>query len=516
MNDSDTDILLATEGTYPFAVGGVSVWADQLVRGLPERRFTLYAVVANPYAVLRYRLPPNVEAVWTVPLWGTESHAEYGRHPGWWARPRRGGDAVRRRFLPAYEALLHALLEPAAAAYADAETALLDLADVAAAGALRAALRRPAVWRLFRDRLLTHPLFRHLSTLEAVDLGRLFYRYLAPLAYPPPRPRLAHASAAAFSALPLIVLKRRWGVPLLLTEHGVYYRERLLALGRLEATTPYRFFLAALYGLVVRLVYRAADRIAPVARFNQAWEEALGVDPARIRPVPNGVDPDQFRIRRPAGSGAAPLTLVQVARLDPLKDQHTALRALALLRKREAAEPALAGIRLTFWGPESDPDYARSCRRLAEELALGDRVTFAGPTADVEAALNQGDIALLSSISEGFPFAAVEALMAGRPLVATAVGGMGEIVAPPYGQLVAPRRPRELARAVLAFARQRRDLARLGELGRAAMVARFSLARFLAAHRALYTELAGPPPAGRGEPHGRTGGPGTAGAGPRF
>ncbi|CAB1127762.1 protein of unknown function [Candidatus Hydrogenisulfobacillus filiaventi] len=188
MNDSDTDILLATEGTYPFAVGGVSVWADQLVRGLPERRFTLYAVVANPYAVLRYRLPPNVEAVWTVPLWGTESHAEYGRHPGWWARPRRGGDAVRRRFLPAYEALLHALLEPAAAAYADAETALLDLADVAAAGALRAALRRPAVWRLFRDRLLTHPLFRHLSTLEAVDLGRLFYRYLAPLAYPAPAP----------------------------------------------------------------------------------------------------------------------------------------------------------------------------------------------------------------------------------------------------------------------------------------------------------------------------------------
>ncbi|CAB1127761.1 protein of unknown function [Candidatus Hydrogenisulfobacillus filiaventi] len=301
------------------------------------------------------------------------------------------------------------------------------------------------------------------------------------------------------------MLKRRWGVPLLLTEHGVYYRERLLALGRLEATTPYRFFLAALYGLVVRLVYRAADRIAPVARFNQAWEEALGVDPARIRPVPNGVDPDQFRIRRPAGSGTAPLTLVQVARLDPLKDQHTALRALSLLRKREAAEPALAGIRLTFWGPESDPDYARSCRRLAEELALGDRVTFAGPTADVEAALNQGDIALLSSISEGFP------LRRRRSPDGGAAAG-----APPYGQLVAPQRPRELARAVLAFARQRRDLARLGELGRAAMVARFSLARFLAAHRALYTELAGPPPAGRGEPHGRTGGPGTAGAGPRF
>lgn len=492
------DILLATEGTYPYTLGGVSEWADRLVQGLPERRFSLYAVVANPYAVRRYPLPANVEDLTPVPLWGTEDHAEYGRHPGWFGRRLLpGASRFRREFLPAYQALLEAILEPGAAAYGPAEEALMDLSAYAQSRDFKAALRHPAVWRRFRDRLLAHPLYRHLTTLEAVDLGRLFYRYLAPLAYPPPTPRVAHASAAAFSALPLIALKRSHGVPLLLTEHGVYYRERLLALGRLEATTPYRFFLAALYGMVVRLIYRAADRIAPVARFNQAWEEALGVDPARIRPIPNGVDPGRFDTRRPAGSGDGPLQLVQVARLDPLKDIHTALRALALLRDQERKEPALAGVSLTLWGPEADPAYSRSCRQLAADLGLGGRVTFAGPTADVAAALEAGDIALLSSISEGFPFAAVEALMARRPLVATAVGGMGEIARPPFGLLVAPRRPRELAGAIRSLARRRPDLARLGQLGRKAMLERYTLEHFLDAYRILYRELeTGAPMAG--------------------
>ena len=119
----------------------------------------------------------------------------------------------------------------------------------------------------------------------------------------------------------------------------------------------------------------------------------------------------------------------------------------------------------------------------------GESCAFMGPTADVGGALNEGDIAVLSSISEGFPFAAVEALMAGRPMVATEVGGVPEVIVPPYGRLVAPVRPLELADAICALAADRAGLARLGELGRQAMLESYTLQVFLDRHRALYDEV---------------------------
>ncbi|MGB7052340.1 MAG: glycosyltransferase, partial [Acidimicrobiales bacterium] len=137
------------------------------------------------------------------------------------------------------------------------------------------------------------------------------------------------------------------------------------------------------------------------------------------------------------------------------------------------------------------PGYARSCYALAEQLQLGDSCEFKGPTADVGRALNEGDIAVLSSISEGFPFAAVEALMAGRPMVATEVGGVPEVIVPPYGKLVAPGRPLDLADAICAMAADRAGLARLGELGRQAMLKSYTLSVFLDGYRALYDEVRG-------------------------
>jgi glycosyltransferase involved in cell wall biosynthesis len=280
-----------------------------------------------------------------------------------------------------------------------------------------------------------------------------------------------------------VVLRERYGVPFLLTEHGVYYRERLLALGRNDSASPYRAFLSNFYAAVVAMAYSRADLLSPVARFNASWEMRLGVDEEKIHPMPNGVDPDRFPLERPAGSGSGPLLLVAIARLERLKDIHTLLRAFAIVRSR------LSGVRLKIHGPESDPTYARSCYALADQLGLGGSCEFTGPTKDVGAALNEGDIALLSSISEGFPFAAVEALMAGRPMVATEVGGVPEVVRPPYGALVAPGRPSDLADAICAMAADRKDLARIGALGREAMLHSYTLDIFLDGYRALYDEV---------------------------
>ena len=480
---SDIDVLLTAEGTYPYVTGGVSTWAHQLITGLAERQFVVYSVVANTSMAVRYEPPPNLAHVVQVPLWGTEDNAEFNPRPGWIARRmRRPGRHFDDEFLPAYAQLVVSVALGEGGPD-DLVAALCALSVYADRYSLKQAMRDGRTWRLFRDTLATHPLYQRLTTYEAIDLARSVYRYLAPLDYPTDLPHVVHASAAAFCAIPAVVLRERWGVPFLLTEHGVYYRERLLALGRNRTNSPYRVFLSNFYAAVVAMAYSRADLVAPVARFNASWEMRLGVDEAKIHPMPNGVDPERFPLTRPAGSGTGPLTLVAVARLERLKDIHTLLRAFAVVRDR------IPGVRLQIHGPESDVSYARSCYTLAEQLGLGPSCEFRGPTADVGQALNQGDVAVLSSISEGFPFAAVEALMAGRPMVATEVGGVPEVIKPPYGRLVPPGRPLELADGICAMAADRGRLAGLGELGRRAMLESYTLDVFLDGYRRLYDEV---------------------------
>jgi len=74
---ADLSVLICTEGTYPFAGGGVSVWCNVLAQSLPQVEYTVLAVMGDPNMSLRFNLPPNVRRIIHVPLWGTHEPAEY-------------------------------------------------------------------------------------------------------------------------------------------------------------------------------------------------------------------------------------------------------------------------------------------------------------------------------------------------------------------------------------------------------------------------------------------------------
>ena len=102
--------------------------------------------------------------------------------------------------------------------------------------------------------------------------------------------------------------------------------------------------------------------------------------------------------------------------------------------------------------PKGNEWYEDRCRNLRDGLGLKETVIFAGFAASAEAAYNGGDFAILSSISEGFPFSVVEAMLCGRTVVGTDVGGVSEALEG-CGLVVEPRNPAQMAEACLLLLR---------------------------------------------------------------
>jgi glycosyltransferase involved in cell wall biosynthesis len=473
-------VLLTTEGTYPFTSGGVSTWCEQMLEGLPEHEFTVLAVIANPHVDYRYEVPANARIV-PVPLWGIEHIEEYVQLSGLLRRKvwPGGGGPVRDRLLPAVEELLDTMLLRVGTPER-ISACLLEFADYADRWDLRRALRTREVWTLFADRLRRHPLFRMSSLEGVITCGQSIYRYLLPITVPLPEDlEVGHASAAAFCALPALCARLQRGLPFLLTEHGVYLRERVLSLVRDGTPTLQKILLGNFYRAIVTVSYHLADRILPVCEFNTLWETRL--DPTtseRTRVIPNGVPVGRFA-PRPDAADPGPVA-VFVGRVDPLKDLETLLAAFALARQ------AIPDARLEIWGPETDPDYSALLRGQVADAGIGPAVAFRGPTSVPVDAFHRGRVVVQSSLSEGMPFSLLEAMSCGRPVVATAVGGVPEVLQPgPW--LVPPQDPRALAASLIrAFRLTDEERAAVGEVNRRRILERFAEEQMLAAYDEEY------------------------------
>lgn len=465
-----TRVTLLTEGTYPHSHGGVSVWCDQLVQGMPDVDFDVVAVTGTGREPVVWDLPAQVSRVLSVPMWGAPPEG----------RPPRG--RARNRLAAAYERFLTALLDPCSER--GFASALYTMARAAADGGLSAFLRGDraveilaAVWN--RPGLAVREARPTLH--DALTATALLEHALRPLAAPLPRDGVAHAVSGGIAVLPGLAALDRHGVPLLLTEHGVYLRERYLG----YRTAPYRWPVKAVvlgfFRLLAEESYRRASLITPGNRYNRLWEEQGGADPRAIRTVYNGVDPAAFP---PAGPEPGRPTLSWAGRVDPIKDLETLVRAFALVRDRVPD----ARLRLFGGTPRGGEAYRERCEALAAGLGHADSVTFEGRVDDIRDAYAAGNVVMLSSISEGFPFTLIEAMSCGRATVSTDVGGVREAVGD-TGLVVPPRDPAAMAAAALDLLGDPARRGAMGEAARLRVIEQFTLRRTIDTFRAIYREL---------------------------
>jgi len=212
------------------------------------------------------------------------------------------------------------------------------------------------------------------------------------------------------------------------------------------------------------------------------------VPEGKLRVIYDGVDVARFdaavdrrAARRSLGCGSDDKVIVSLGRLRRQKGHDLALRAMAEVARREPA----ARLVIVGDGPERD-----RLARLHARLGMGERALFAGQRDDVPAVLAAADVVVAASRYEGFGLAVAEAMAARRPVVATRVDSLPEIVAAGVsGLLVPPEDVSALSEAVLRVLADPGLARALGESGRARIAGRFTLAAMLRAHEALYDGL---------------------------
>jgi glycosyltransferase involved in cell wall biosynthesis len=474
-------ILLETEGTYPFVGGGVSTWCDTLVRELPQVDYHICAITGDPNVKLKYDLMPNVvQPIIHVPLWGTEEPAEFilpevPFSEIYLRKQETAYQVIEEKFIPLFRHFLQGMEEPAGADMTAYGRNIHELYHYFQHYDYIESFKAPQVWEVFQAEMLRPYRERPDDFLSEeqpnlYDLTtalRWLNKLLMVLNAPIPNTDVSHATIAAFVGLASVIAKLEYGTPMLLTEHGVYIRERYIHVSATDLTYFLKRFLVNLSAYMSRLCYTYADQISPVCDFNRRWEKLYDVPEEKLQTIYNGVNPDVFVPEpKPERTQGRP-TVVAAARVFPLKDIETMIRTADIVRQ------AIPDVHFIVYGSlTADPPYVEKCRALIAELELEGTFEFGGFHSEPAKIFTEGDISILTSISEGFPYTVLESMSCGRPVVATDVGGVREALEG-FGLVCKPRDPDDLAMGVIKLLQDDGVRQTLGRKARNEVLARY-------------------------------------------
>jgi glycosyltransferase involved in cell wall biosynthesis len=417
------DVVLLLEGTYPYVRGGVSSWVHQIVSALPGVSFHLAFLGSRKidYGPSAYESPPNVRGMSVHYLFdpGTENgpvHHKSKEIP--FDVVARFHDSLRTTdsSTPVDPDLLREVLGTMGR---DGGVNLDDF------------LRSDRSWDRIRESYEREcpdgPFIEYFWTIRTMHAA-LFG--IAEFAETLPKARSYHAVSTGYAGFLGALLQRRHGRPLILTEHGIYTKERKIDLAAAERIAGdgasgggfgRRMWIRFFEGLG-RITYGASDPVIALYEGNQRRQLQDGAAKERARIIPNGVDVDRFRPLRINRPDVPPPVIGLLGRVVPIKDIKTFIRAMKTVLTRI---PEAQG-----WiiGPtEEDKAYFADCQDLVRALGLEKAIRFTG-FASPEQILPHVGLLALTSISEALPLVILEGYASGLPVVTTDVGACRELV----------------------------------------------------------------------------------------
>lgn len=397
-------ICMILEGSYPYVTGGVSSWMHQYIQAMPQHEFVLWTIGAavKERGNFKYELPSNVADVKEVFL--DEAM-------------RMKAGKKRYRFEPEEVRALSELIQCGKPDW----NLLFEMYHEKKVSPL-AFLMSPAFLEI-----LTELCHKEYTYAAFSDLFHTVRSMLLPLLYiisgEVPEADLYHSVATGYSGVLSVMGAWKAKTPCMLTEHGIYTREREEEIIRAKWVLPsFKPYWVRFFYMLSDAVYSNAVLVTSLFGNAARIQAELGCPAEKCLVIPNGVRYERFCGIPPKGKNGR-VDIGAVLRIAPIKDVKTLIYAFYELKFR------VPEARLHIIGPEDDEEYAKECRELAEQLKAED-ILFTGQVNVIEY-MERLDFTVLSSISEGQPLAVLESFAAGRPCVTTDVGCCKELL---YGQ----------------------------------------------------------------------------------
>lgn len=462
-------ICIIAEGSYPYVTGGVSSWIQMLVSWMSEHQFIICTIGAKSRdrGRFNYKLPENVVGVREIFL-----DEALRRNAGWGKRlglSKHGREAVERLL-------------------SGEDTDWGELFSLFGSKRLRSV----------QDFLLSKDFF---DILEAVYKARYrsipfadFYWTLRSMVYPlifiinqgPPPADMYHSVSAGYAGVLGSYGKLVYGKPFIMTEHGIYTREREEEIIKSDwISDRFKDIWIEHFQSLSRCAYNNADKVISLFDRNRDIQVELGCERSKIEIIPNGIQLERYRELQQKSDDEEYINVGAVVRIVPIKDIKTMIQGFAV------AKEGYENTRFYIMGPfDEDAEYYKECTEMVESLALRD-VIFTGRV-NITDYIGRMDILVLSSISEGQPLAILEGMASGKPFVATDVGSCRELL---YGAgdgfgaagvVVPVMDAGKMGQAIVELCTNKELRTSMGENAKSRVAGLYSKERLVASYREVY------------------------------
>ncbi len=482
-----TDICLILEGTYPYVPGGVASWVNDLVRQLHDTTFSIIYLGAHHIQEkkVHYVIPENVYEF---------RHINIFDFP---PRKRSFNFNLKKDFT-VIEEFMQAMSRQDTAQFDrllqlfNKENSQVTLSDL---------MYSWESWQILQKAY--HAQAPQVSFIDYFWTWRsLFLPFFAILETPLPEAKVYHAISTGYAGILGAMAKTQLNRPFILTEHGIYTRERKIDIAQadwiyselahelkvVEEKDLFKDWWINFFMFMSHVAYERADRIITLYEGNRLTQIEEGAPPEKTGIIPNGVNVDNYSViprRNPHG----PFKVGFVGRVVPIKDVKTFITAC------QGVYSEIKNVEFLILGPtDEDEDYYKECAQLTKVKSL-DRVLYFMGEVRMRDYYRQLDVIVLTSISEAQPLVILEAFASGVPVVATDVGACPELI---FGRSADDRllgnsglitsicNPQQTAEAIIRILKDYPMRCRMGEVGYKRVVQYYQQNDFIASYQELY------------------------------
>jgi len=444
----NVDIMLFSEGTYPYVKGGVSAWILQLMKGLPDFRFGVCFVGATEFVdgkkmEIGYEFPPNLVHLEEHYLFDGQKDEKPVRKKG----SKEGFESVEklyRSFKNKGEDIPDVLQN--INFYQD---------EVTFSDFLHSERSWEFINKIYLENCPDVPFVDYFWTLRNIHKPIWI---LANIVKQLPKTKIFHAPSTGYAGFLGALASYTTNRPMILTEHGIYTRERkidMLSADWVEYKKPSLLQQPEEYNYIKRMwvnffdkigvfCYHRSNHILSLFSGAQRIQINFGADENRTRVIPNGVDVDGLKATMVHRLPRPKPIITLIGRIVPIKDIKTFIRAIKITSQYiPDVEGWLVG------AVDEDTEYVDECQQMAISLGLKeekqnfdgnksdmtpeeiensvDKIKLFGHS-DIKKILPKSALQTLSSISEGMPLVILEGFAAGVPCVATDVGSCKDLI----------------------------------------------------------------------------------------